>query len=151
MNFILDFVAPVSLAEATVASVIDGLLDVVVRETYAYESERVAAAIVDWLIDRASQGHYGGGRAMWEVTARHPRSGQEWVTRFPAIIIKVRGGPVYDKGRWPVGVAVSDSGGSCAMLGCNAWVLSWEPCSRLFTCLNCVFGKRMGGGGRGRQ
>ncbi len=89
MDFILDFVAPVTDAEVAVGSVIDSLLDTVVRETYAYESERVAVAIVDWLVDRASQGHYGGCKAMWEVTARHPRSGQEWVRRFPAVIIKV--------------------------------------------------------------
>ncbi len=89
MAFILDFVAPVSESEDAVAWVIDGLLDDVVRGTYAYESERVATAIVDWLIDKCSRGHYGGSKASWEVTARHPRSGKEWIMHLPVTVIKV--------------------------------------------------------------
>ena len=89
MDGLLDCVAPRRDADVAVAYVIDHILHRTVRETYGYESERVVNAIVDELVDRASRGYFLGSGATWDVRCRNARSGEEYRTVVPAVVIKV--------------------------------------------------------------
>lgn len=87
---LLDIVAPRPESEIVVESMIDHILNVAVRGTYSYESEIVANEIVDELITRACKGYYGGSGATWDIRVRNARSGEEWRTVVPAVVVKVR-------------------------------------------------------------
>ena len=88
LDDLLEQVAPRSAASVAAEYVIEHLLDRVARASYSYESEQVATAIVDELIDRACKGYYGGSYASWDVRVRNARTGAEWRLVVPVLLVK---------------------------------------------------------------